>query len=152
MEAVVLIEVIAVVAIVLVVCPLLWLFVRRRYLSRQGGMFECGLRLNKTTPGAGWALGVARYSGEYLEWFRVFALSLRPHLRFRRTATVALESRRPNDAEAVLLYQGQRIVLLETPGSAGTIEDWELAMAEESVTGLLSWLEAAPPSVDRFMS
>jgi Protein of unknown function (DUF2550) len=28
--------------------------------------------------------------------------------------------------------------------------EWELAMSEESLTGLLSWLEAAPPGVRRF--
>jgi hypothetical protein len=28
--------------------------------------------------------------------------------------------------------------------------EWELAMSEASLTGLLSWLEAAPPGVRRF--
>jgi hypothetical protein len=28
--------------------------------------------------------------------------------------------------------------------------EWQLAMSQESLTGLLSWLEAAPPGVRRF--
>jgi hypothetical protein len=48
--------------------------------------------------------------------------------------------------EAVSLYAGQRIVRIDT-ASDGEPQTRELAMSQESLTGLLSWLEAAPPGV-----
>ena len=51
---------------------------RRRWLAREGGLFECSVRLNRSTPGAGWALGMARYNAEMLEWFRFLSYSSKP--------------------------------------------------------------------------
>lgn len=136
-------EVVALV-VVLLVLPLAVLALRRRWLARQGGTFECSLRLRTVVPGAGWALGVARYNEEDLEWFRFFSYSLAPRMRFVRSSVTVLESREPDAVEAVSLYVGQRIVRMETTGDRGT-EPWDLAMSGESLTGMLSWLEAAPP-------
>lgn len=126
---------------ILLVVPVVFLATRRRWLSRQGGLFDCGLRLSTKTPGAGWALGVARYSGDNLEWFRVFSPSLRPRLIFPRSITHAGDQREPDAIEAVMLSDDQRIVSLELVGG----QSWELSMSTASLTGLLSWLESAPP-------
>ena len=49
----------------------LLLVVRRRVLSRHGGTFELSHRLRPgDEPGRGWLLGLGRYSGDELEWFR----------------------------------------------------------------------------------
>ena len=50
------------------------LVARRRLLARHGGTFELSHRLTDDAPGHGWVLGMGRYSGERLEWFRVFTL------------------------------------------------------------------------------
>ena len=136
---------IALAVVLLVVLPLVALALRRRWLARQGGTFECSLRLRTSSPGTGWALGVARYNDERLEWFRFFSYSLAPRKTFLRTEVNVLESREPDSVEAVSLYAGQRIVRIETRNPPA--ETWELAMSGESLTGLLSWLEAAPPGV-----
>ncbi|RYE79357.1 MAG: DUF2550 family protein, partial [Myxococcales bacterium] len=48
-----------------------FLVVRRRLLSRDGGAFELTVRLrSERPPGHGWSLGMGRYRGEQLEWFR----------------------------------------------------------------------------------
>lgn len=150
-------ELIALVVALLLLTPLVWLFLRRRWLARQGNMFECSLRFNTPTPGTGWVLGVARYSEENLEWFRVFSLSFQPRMRFNRPRTRALEERSPTSAESVLLFDGQHIVSLSVvegerdlpdqplPRKAARPGEWELAMSEGALTGLRSWLEAAPP-------
>ena len=52
------------------------------------------------------------------------------------------EQRLPDAGEVAWLLEGQRIVSLEGP-----VEQIELAMAPDSLTGLLSWLEAAPPGM-----
>lgn len=134
-------EVIAVTLVVLIALPVLWLIARRRWLAREGGLFDCSLRLTTTTPSTGWVLGVARYSGEDLEWFRSFSLSLRPRQVFPRGVTRAGAQRTPDAIESVLLYDEQRIIRLELDHGAS----WEVAMRPESLTGLLSWLESAPP-------
>lgn len=131
----------ALVITVVLVVPVLFLAVRRRWLSRMGGLFDCSLRLSTRTPGAGWVLGVARYSGDNLEWFRVFSPSLRPRLIFPRSISRAGGQRDPDAIEAVVLTHDQRIVTMElTDGRS-----WELAMSNASLTGLLSWLESSPP-------
>ncbi len=134
-------ELVALTLVVLLLVPVVFLSARRRWLSRQGGLFDCSLRLSTSTPGTGWVLGVARYSGDNLEWFRAFSLSLRPRLIFPRSQSSAGVQREPDPIESVLLYDDQRIVRIELVDG----RSWELAMAVASLTGLLSWLESAPP-------
>ncbi len=122
---------------------------RRRYLSREGGTFECSLRLRSATPGAGWVLGLGRYNGGSLEWFRFFSYSWRPRKSFPRQVVRVLETRDPDPVEAVSLYAEQRILSLEVVGDLGVREEWSLALSPDSLTGLLSWLEAAPPGLSR---
>ena len=121
---------------------------RRRWLAREGGTFECSVRLRTTTPGAGWVLGVARYAGDQLEWFRFFSYAARPRKRFRRGEVWVVETRDPDPVEAAALYAGQRIVTLEDRRADRPVST-DLAMGAESLTGLLSWLEAAPPGRSR---
>ena len=130
--------------VVVLVLPLVVLALRRRWLARQGGTFECSLRLRTSTPGAGWALGVARYNDEHFEWFRFFSYSFRPAESFLRNDLSIVDHRPPDEVEAVSLYAGQRVVRIAVTASP-CVEECELAMSSESLTGLLSWLEAAPP-------
>jgi hypothetical protein len=133
----------------LFVLSLLLLGVRRRWLDRLGGTFNCSLRLRTGTPGAGWALGVGRYSEGILEWFRYFSYSLRPRMVFPRRNVRVLETRMPNPIEAVALNADEKVLRIEIQDGRAESQ-WELAMSQESLTGLLSWLEAAPPGVRRF--
>ena len=134
--------------VVLLSLSLLLLAARRRWLDRSGGAFECSLRLRTTTPGSGWALGVARYNEGTFEWFRFFSYSPRPRRIFDRGAVRVLEAREPNPVEAVALNADQRIIRVEVLENEAH-DERELAMSPESLTGLLSWLEAAPPGVRR---
>ena len=132
--------------VVLLLLALVLLAVRRAWLSRQGGTFECGLRIGSSQPGIGWALGVARYNSESLEWFRYFSYSVRPRMTFHRSEVSVMDDREPDPVEAGSLYAGQRIVRVQKATKNG-LETWDLAMSGESLTGMLSWLEAAPPGV-----
>ena len=140
---------ILVACVLLIALSLVVLALRQRWLNRLGGNFECSLRLRVTTPGAGWVLGVCRYSERgVLEWFRFFSYSPRPRMSFSRSELRVLETRDPDPVEAVALSSDQTVVRVESPGQSGEVI--ELAMSAESLTGLLSWLEAAPPGVRRF--
>ncbi len=119
------------------------LVVRRRLLSRNGGTFELSYRVRTDRPGRGWVLGLGRYSGETLEWFRVFSLSLRPKRSWPRV-TLSFDGRRePFGAEQLSLYPDHQVIHCQT--SDGEVE---LAMSTGSLTGFQSWLEARPPGTD----
>lgn len=144
---------IALVILVVLVLPLVWLALRQRVVTRQGGAFECSMRLRpvavgqlqaQQAPSTSWVLGVARYSYDRVEWFRFFSFSPLPRFTLRRTDARVIDTRDPDPTEAVALYEGQRIVRLAI-GAHESLEVWELAMSSDSLTGFLAWLEAAPP-------
>jgi hypothetical protein len=143
--------------LVLLVLILVGLAVRRRWVARQGGTFECSMRrvpgqaasAATQAPSTGWVLGVARYSGDYLEWFRFFSLAWWPKYRFLRSDVSIVEHREPTTEEAVALYADQEIVSVSI-GSGQAADRRELAMTPDSLTGMLSWLEAAPPPIGRY--
>ncbi len=132
---------------------------RRFLLERGGGTVECGLR-----KGSGsWRLGLASYQREELCWFRIFGLSMRPDEVFPQRDLTLVSRRPPSDAEAASLGPGMIVVECKlsqlsapapgdgapggapaSPGAPGG-EIVELALGEAALTGLLSWLEAAPP-------
>ncbi len=131
-----------VVALVIALLVVALFAFRRRWLARQGGLFECAVRLHEGGSHDGWVLGVARYQAGSLQWFRVFGLTFRPRLVFDRRDTSVVSERGAEGAEMVLLYSGHQVLVMR----GGDDRDWELAMAPESVTGLNSWLEGAPPN------
>jgi hypothetical protein len=134
-------------ALVLVLLWLVWVFGRRRWLGRQGGTFDCSARLDTAVSGRGWVLGVARYTGDWLEWHRVFGLKTTPRLRFHRSNTSIADQRFPTARETLALYEGQRIVSLV--GAVGDDKPVEIALGPQELTGLMSWFEGAPPGRSR---
>ena len=123
---------------------------RRFLLERGGGTVECGLRI----PNGSWRLGLASYQREELNWFGALGLTMRPDVVFPRRDLTVVSRRLPTEAEAASLGPGMIVVECrlgedsESRGPAGTPgrnRAVELAMGEAALTGLLSWLEAAPP-------
>ncbi|NPC98440.1 DUF2550 domain-containing protein [Nocardioides sp. zg-DK7169] len=134
---------IAGVLVLLVLAYGLALVLRRRFLSRDGGTFELSYRVRSDRPGRGWVLGLGRYSGERLEWFRIFSLSPRPKRSWDRSS-LSYEVRRVAEGhEEMSLYPDHVIIGCASP--AGQVE---LAMSVASLTGFQAWLEARPPGTD----
>ena len=122
----------------------LLLVVRRRVLSRHGGTFELSHRLRPDDePGRGWLLGLGRYSGDELEWFRVFTLAPRPKRSWNRAGLSYDVAREPVGLERTVLYPDHLVVECVSP--QGPVE---LAMSRESLTGFQSWLESRAPGTD----
>ena len=136
--------VVLVVMLVLIVA----LFIRRRLIARGGGTFE--LSVNERPPseshrsGRGWTLGVGRYSGESLEWFRAFSLRTKPTMVLDRRQLEVLGRRAPEGAEGFALYTGH--VIVECRRDA--VDKVQLALSPQSLTGLLSWIESSPPGLN----
>lgn len=119
------------------------LVVRRRLLSRHGGTFELSYRARPAKAGRGWVLGIGRYSGDDLEWFRIFTVWPRPRRTWSREELAYQGRREPVGAEQVSLYNDHVIVILNSKG-----ESIEVAMSPRSLMGFQSWLEGAPPGTD----
>ncbi|MFI9582298.1 DUF2550 domain-containing protein [Streptomyces sp. NPDC052236] len=131
--------------VALVVVGLFVFGLRRRLIQRSGGTFDCSLRWNipeKETDfsGKGWVYGVARYSGDRIEWFRVFSYSPRPRRALERSAIEVVARRTPEGEEELALLSDAVVLGCSHRGTR-----LELAMSEDALTGFLAWLEAAPP-------
>jgi len=121
----------------------LGLILRRRLLSRHGGTFELSYRVRSSKAGRGWLLGLGRYSGESLEWFRYFSLWPWPKRVLLRSRLTFTGRRAPEGAEQMSLYPDHLVISCSTPD--GPVE---LAMSAASLMGFQSWLEAGPPGTD----
>ena len=122
---------------------------RRFLLERAGATVECGLRQGRGS----WRLGVASYQLDEFCWFGVFGISMRPDETFSRRDLAVVSRRPPTEAEVSILGPGRIVVECQlgeadAPAEAGQHNlgrAVELALAESALTGLLAWLEAAPP-------
>jgi hypothetical protein len=135
----VVVEVLAVVLLLLAVA-FFSISLRRRVLQRRGGTVELSLRLKPHARGRGWVLGVGRFVGDDLEWYRVFSLAPRPRRTFSRRDLTVQQQRPPRGAETYALLQGA--VVMECRTSEGPVQ---FGMDPSTVTGFLAWLEAGPP-------
>ena len=148
--------------VVLAIAGLVGFAVRRRLIQRVGGTFDCSYRLKMPadastqpdldengrptsapvpqTDGKGWVFGIGRYSGDSIEWFRVFSYAPRPRRVLPRTEIEVLGRRYPQGQEELALLSGSVVLRCLHKGAP-----LELAMSDDALTGFLAWLEAAPP-------
>lgn len=113
---------------------------RRRWLSRAGGAVEMSYRLSRKSQGRGWVLGVGRFTGDELQWFRVFSFSTRPRRTLNRRGLVVRGRREPHGPETFALLKGAEVVELTAAGTPV-----EIALDTAALTGFLAWVEAVPP-------
>lgn len=114
--------------------------VRRRLITRSGDTFDISINRRTEHVAAGWTMGVGRYRGSHLEWFRVFSLSPRPRYRFERASLQINGRREPDGKEVFALHAGHLIVTCQS-----TLGVKQLALGPKALTALLSWLESSPP-------
>ncbi|WP_203335960.1 DUF2550 domain-containing protein [Nocardioides limicola] len=132
------------VVLLLCVCYAVTLVVRRRLLARHGGTFELSHRVRSSKAGRGWVLGVGRYHGDRLEWFRVFSPNPRPTKVWGRKELIYQGRRERVGGEQISLYADHLVIVCHT--TAG--ETVELALTRSSLLGLQAWLEARPPGTN----
>lgn len=130
----------ALLLVALLIAVLAYLRVRA---VREAGI-DVALRAHPGTAGRGWHLGVARYRGDELVWFRASSLRSGPDRVLDRGALEIVRRRDPTLPESYAVPSGS--VVLACRDSVGELE---LAMTRDTLTGFLSWLESAPPAGKR---
>ncbi len=116
------------------------LFLRRGIIARGAGTIELSWRLTTMVSGRGWSPGIGRFVGDELRWYRMFSYSVRPR-RVLSRRTLVVDSRRAPDGPERLALAPDWIVVRCVSDRALI----DIAMAESTVTGFLSWIEAVPP-------
>lgn len=129
-------------ALLLVVAVLGLLMFRRLRLVRRGGVDVSLRRVRASAPAStrGWNLGVLRYRGDEIAWFRVISLSGGAEVRLSRRELEIIDRRAPGLSEEYVVPTDATV--LRCRDRRHTVE---LAMSPEVLTGFLSWLEATPP-------
>ena len=128
------------------ICPaalfalLFVIFFRARLLMLGGGTIRLHARVSTFVPGRGWSACIGQFVGDELRIHRMFSLAVRPK-RVLYRGTMVIEQRRLPEGPERLTMPGHWVVLRLASGDA----ELEIAMAESTVTGFGSWLEAGPP-------
>ncbi|WP_433312410.1 DUF2550 domain-containing protein [Micromonospora sp. CA-269861] len=128
------------VGVVVILGALLTLFVRRALVTRSGGIIRLSVRVSTMLDGRGWSPGFGRFAGDELRWYRMFSFAIRPKRVLSRKG-LAVERRRLPEGQERFSMPADWVILRCTSHHAPV----EIAMARSTVTGFLSWLEAAPP-------
>ncbi|MEV4813749.1 DUF2550 domain-containing protein [Micromonospora avicenniae] len=128
------------IGIAVVLGALLILFARRALFTRSGGTIRLSVRVSTLLDGRGWSPGFGRFVGDELRWYRLFSFALRPKRVLYRDGLV-VERRRLPEGQERFSMPADWVILRCTSHHAPV----EIAMARSTVTGFLSWLEAAPP-------
>ncbi|NJP32163.1 DUF2550 domain-containing protein [Micromonospora thermarum] len=128
------------IGVAVILGALLILFVRRALVTRSGGIIRLSVRTSTMLDGRGWAPGFGRFAGDELRWYRMFSFALRPKRVLSRKG-LAVERRRLPEGQERFAMPADWVILRCTSHHAPV----EIAMARSTVTGFLSWLEAAPP-------
>jgi len=128
------------IGVFLVLFGLALLFLRRGVIARGAGTIELSWRLSTMVDGRGWSPGLGRFAGDELRWYRIFSSSFRPG-RVLSRRTLLVETRRGPDAAERKSIAPDWVIVRCTSDSTMI----EIAMAESTLTGFLSWIEAVPP-------
>ncbi|MGW5558338.1 DUF2550 domain-containing protein [Micromonospora sp. NPDC003944] len=128
------------IGVVVILGALLILFVRRALVTRSGGIIRLSVRVSTMLDGRGWSPGFGRFAGDELRWYRMFSFAIRPKRVLSRKG-LAVERRRLPEGQERFSMPADWVILRCTSHHAPV----EIAMARSTVTGFLSWLEAAPP-------
>lgn len=129
--------------LILAVLALIVMAVRRRYLLRGNGAIDLSLRLRDRSAGRGWAMGIGRYVGDDLLWYRAFTFSPRPARVLSRRTLEVTGRRTPVGGEAWAVQAGAVVVECLEDG-----QPVQIALSTEALNGFLSWLESLPPGYE----
>jgi hypothetical protein len=133
---------------VLLVCVLILgsaIVLRRGLLQNRGATLQCGMRVGIATSARRWHTGLARYTAEDLQWYRLLSFSYQPKRTLVRRSIEIVGRRYPRGAEMLVVPHGAVVVTCNVVTRKGESMDVELAMSEAAFTGFLAWIESSAP-------
>ncbi len=133
-------EIVGLVAVLVVVLAIVVIAVRRSALTRSGAIDICWRR-DLRPDGRGWVLGQGRFRDNECLLYRSFSPLPGVASKLYRDALKLGDRRAPVGTEPDLLPVDAVIVRCRHGD-----EQIELALSEEALTGLRSWLESMPPA------
>jgi hypothetical protein len=133
-------EIAGVALLLVLVASIIAIAFRRLMLTKSGGVDFCW-RKSTASDGSGWIFGQGRYREGELTLFRSFS-PLPVASKVLRRDRLALGERRPLAGTEPDLLPFGSVVVRCTDGRT----PMELALSEEAITGLRSWLESVPPA------
>ncbi|MFY9263731.1 MAG: DUF2550 family protein [Actinomycetaceae bacterium] len=101
---------------------------RLRMLYSRSGSFEVSLRDGDDSR---WQTGIGVFTPHRLEWYRVQCIRTSPNFVWTRGAVDFKVLPQKDDVQVVRLTQGERV--------------WHLATTPLAVSGIVSWIDSAPP-------
>lgn len=143
-------------AAVLVMLAMSWLLIRHQLLLRRRCSFVSALRLlgpeqGHETRTSKWMLGVAHYCGGDVEWYRPTNPLFTPSLVMHRGDLEMVEHHLPTPDDRSPFQGGQEIVTLAIRGG-GKWSRCQFVVDRGVLTGMMSWLEAAPPGGANYLT
>ncbi|AZZ42227.1 DUF2550 domain-containing protein [Acidipropionibacterium jensenii] len=139
----------AVLVVAILAMAMVWLLIRHQILLRRRGVFVCGLRTlgpdesAEARPGK-WMLGLAQYCAGDFVWYRPINPCLSPSVALHRSSLEMAEHHRPTPGDQIPFMMSQEVITLVT-ASSGQRSRCQIVVDKGVLTGLMSWLEAAPP-------
>lgn len=113
---------------------------RRWLIARRGPTFDLSVTCQIGADAGGWIVGVGRYRGDELEFFRLFSLWPYPRYRFRRGTVEIVGRRDPSARESRRTHHSFVVAQVETQNQVE-----QVALTPGALTALLAWLESSPP-------
>lgn len=133
-------EIVGLALLLVLVVSIVAIAIRRSLLTRSGGVDMCW-RKSMASDGSGWTFGQGRYREGELILYRSFSPLPMASKVLRRDRLTLGAHRALIGTEPDLLPVGSVVVRCKDGRSP-----IELALSEEAVTGLQSWLESIPPA------
>lgn len=133
-------EIVGLALLATLVMSIVVIAIRRWLLTRSGGVDFCWRR-SVARDGSGWTFGQGRYRERELTLYRSFSPLPVASKILLRDRLVLLDRRPLAGMEPDLLPVGS-VVMRCTDGRTPI----ELALSEDAITGLRSWLESVPPA------
>lgn len=128
-------ELVLAVVVGAVLLSLLYVWLRRRWISGGKPLMLCAVSTGRHR----WRLGLARIAGDNLDWFSVVGPSLNPEHSWMRHE-LDLGAPKPL-ADPV---PGLPVDAVSVSGISAN-SDYQLAMSPAAYTALRAWLESSPP-------
>ena len=97
------------------------------------------LRVLPAKDSHSWRHGLVRYSGEYMEYFKLRSVLPRANMRFNRLDITLNGIRSLDDDEASFMPASDQVMGISVHG-----KDYEIASDAQGIMALNAWVEAAP--------